>query len=242
MLAYIGMYPSIILCILCNNEIKKREIMVQQEAAPEKLISVWTDTLSGSQDIFANINEQTSIPIISCPANITRNNTPGECGALVTFPPPTVSHNCPSATTVCTPASGSFFPVGITTVTCTAIDPCGGTAQCSFTVTVNDIEPPTITCPANITQVNDPGESGAIVTYPAPVVSDNCPGVTSVCSPASGSFFPIGTTPVTCTATDSSGNTTICSFTVTIINEEPPLIPCPANIINCRLYPNRCCQ
>ncbi|MFD0767385.1 HYR domain-containing protein [Bacillus sp. CGMCC 1.60114] len=197
---------------------------------PEKLISVWTDTLSGSQDIFANIDDQTRTPIISCPANITQNNAPGQCGAVVVFPPPSVNNICPGATVACTPASGSFFPVGTTTVTCMATDPCGGSAQCSFTVTVKDIEPPTIACPANITQVNDPSKCGAIVHYPAPVISDNCPGVTAVCSPASGSFFPVGTTTVTCTATDTAGNTAICSFTVTVKDIEPPTITCSANI------------
>jgi hypothetical protein len=49
------------------------------------------------------------------------------------------------------------------------------------------------------------------------VASDNCPGVTFVCSAASGSTFPIGTTTVTCTATDTSGNTASCSFTVTVL-------------------------
>jgi hypothetical protein len=48
----------------------------------------------------------------------------------------------------------------------------------------------------------------------APVVTDNCPGATFVCAPASGSCFPIGTTTVTCTATDAAGNTATCSFAV----------------------------
>ena len=46
-------------------------------------------------------------------------------------------------------------------------------------------------------------------------MTDNCPGATVVCSPASGSCFPIGSTPVTCTAMDASGNTATCSFAVT---------------------------
>jgi len=57
---------------------------------------------------------------------------------------------------------------------------------------------------------------GAKATY-APVASDNCPGVTFACSPASGSTFPVGTTTVTCTATDTSNNTAQCSFTVTVL-------------------------
>jgi uncharacterized repeat protein (TIGR01451 family) len=77
--------------------------------------------------------------------------------------------------------------------------------------------PPAITCPDDIT--TDPTcPSGAIVTYTAPVGTDNCPGVTTnrTAGPASGSVFPIGTTTVTYTATDGNGQTASCSFTVTV--------------------------
>lgn len=199
---------------------------------PEKLISVWTDTRSNnSQDIFGNISDLERIPTISCPGNITQDNDPGVCGAIVNYPPPTVSTSCPGVTFSCSPASGSLFPVGETIVTCTATNICGGSAECSFVVTVNDVEPPTIICSGNITQDNDSGVCGAIVNYPPPTVNDNCPGATSVCSPPSGSLFPVGTTMVTCTATDAAGNTSApCSFTVTVNDTEPPVITCPADI------------
>jgi hypothetical protein len=138
---------------------------------------------------------------IACPANIVAANDPNQCGAVVTFSP-TAPVACGAV--MCSPASGSLFPVGTTTVACTTA--MGG--NCGFTVTVNDTQPPAITCPANITVV------GTVVTYPPPAASDNCPGVTTSCSPASGSTFPAGATTVTCTATDASGNTATCSFGV----------------------------
>jgi len=164
-------------------------------------------------------------PNITCPANITKSNDPGQCGATVTYPAPTPGG--PSCGTItCSPASGSFFPVGTTTVTCTAT----AGPSCTFTVTVNDTQPPTITCPANITTSNDPNQCGAVVNYPPPTVSDNCPGVgTPICLPASGSFFPVGTTTVTCTVADSSGNTASCTFTITVNDTQPPMITCPPN-------------
>jgi len=61
--------------------------------------------------------------------------------------------------------------------------------------------------------------------------TDNCPGVTYTCSPASGSTFAKGTNSVTCTATDASGNTATCSFSVTVNDTENPVITCPANIV-----------
>jgi uncharacterized repeat protein (TIGR01451 family) len=164
---------------------------------------------------------------ITCPANITKNNDANQCGAVVMFMPTTTGGGC--GTVACSPSSGSFFPKGTTTVTCTTAGP-----SCSFTVTVNDTQPPNITCPANIVHGTDPGVCQAVVTYPAPVVSDNCPGVGApTCSPASGTTFPKGTTTVTCSVKDSSNNMSMCSFTVTVNDTEPPVFPngCPGGII-----------
>jgi hypothetical protein len=148
-----------------------------------------------------------------CPSNVTQSNDPGQCGAIVNYPAPTPGGSgC--GTITCSPASGSLFPVGTTTVTCTAT--AGPT--CSFTVTVNDTEAPAITCPANQTACATPGSAGTVVTYPAPMATDNCPGVTVACVPPSGSTFPPGTSTVTCTATDGSGNTATCSFTIQVFN------------------------
>jgi hypothetical protein len=113
------------------------------------------------------------------------------------------------------------YPLGMTTVVLTVKDPRGATAQCSGTVTVTDNTPPTITCPANITQTaaaTCPFASGTLVNYPAPVVSDNCGVSSTVCTPPSGTTFPVGTTTVTCTVMDTSGNSASCSFTVSVFN------------------------
>jgi hypothetical protein len=137
-------------------------------------------------------------------------------GFLVLRRRPPRNGGCSPVMTTCTPASGSFFPVGTTTVTCIATDAAGNMSPpCQFNVTVNDTEAPTITCPADISVPNDPGQNGAIVNF-TPIVSDNCPGVTFECNPPSGSFFPLGTTTVTCNATDAAGNTASCSFNVTV--------------------------
>ena len=169
------------------------------------------DTIS-IDDVVANC-------VLTCPANVTVPNDPNVCGAVVNYSLPTTSGNC--GTVTCSPPPGSFFPVGTMSVTCTAS---AAPTTCSFTVTVQDTQPPTITCPANVTAGNDPGQCGAAVVYPAPTASDNCPNVNSQCSPASGSFFPVGTTTVSCTATDASGNTATCAFTVTVNDVEPPVI------------------
>jgi subtilisin-like proprotein convertase family protein len=75
-----------------------------------------------------------------------------------------------------------------------------------------------LTCPADINAQAPAGDPGAIVNF-APTVGGSCSSVTSSCLPASGSLFPIGTTPVSCTATDTTtGTTANCTFNVNVAN------------------------
>ena len=134
---------------------------------------------------------------------------------------------------VSVPASGSFFPIGTTTVTSTATDAAGNSASCTFTVRVNDTQAPTITCPANITVTTPVGSCVAAVTYTV-TATDNCPGVTTVRTAglASGANFPIGVTTVTYTATDAAGNVSTCSFTVTVVDAQLPVISTGGQPVN----------
>ncbi|MDB5232420.1 MAG: hypothetical protein JWN76_3225 [Chitinophagaceae bacterium] len=126
-------------------------------------------------------------------------------------------------------ASGSTFPVGVTTNTFTATDESGNSSTCSFTVTVVDNQPPVINCPGNIAVIAS-AANGAVVNYSAPVATDNCSVTTEmIAGKESGSIFPIGVTTVTYRATDPSGNYTDCSFTVTVTGVAP-VISCPENI------------
>ena len=81
---------------------------------------------------------------------------------------------------------------------------------------------PEIDCPADITANNDPGECAAEVSF-APTVTDD-ETISSSCVPASGSSFPVGTTLVSCTATDPFGASDTCSFGVTVLDAEGPTI------------------
>ena len=108
------------------------------------------------------------------------------------------------------------------TATSSIPDPNSGNNTGMATTTV-DPTPPTFTsgCPGAINtaaQAVCPFATSGMATFTTPTANDNCPGVTVACVPPSGSMFPVGTTTVTCTATDTAGNTAICSFQVRVFN------------------------
>jgi hypothetical protein len=104
---------------------------------PEKLVSVWTGIPTDSQDIIADIQElPPRVLDVVCSNDIAVFNDPNQLGAIVIFDDPAVSNSCGDITISCSPPSGSFFPLGTTTVTCTATDENGNTGNCSFNVTV----------------------------------------------------------------------------------------------------------
>jgi hypothetical protein len=164
-------------------------------------------------------------PNITCPSNIVTQPDPGKCTATVMFAP--VATGSCALTTVCTPPSGTAFPIGTNTVNCKATDTSSNSVSGSFTITVvGSTAPPTITCPSNIVTQPDPGKLTATVTF-APLATGSC--VTTVCTPPSGSAFHIGTNTVNCTATDTWSNSVSCSFTITVA--ALPTITCPSNIV-----------
>jgi hypothetical protein len=194
-----------------------------------------TDNLSNAATCSFTVQvTDNELPSIVCPANIVRNNDANQCGAAVTYATPTVADNCSAVTPVRTsgPASGSVFPKGTTMVSWRVTDASGNSAVCGFTVTVNDAQAPTLTCPANQTRSTDPNQCSAAVTYANPTASDNCspaPTVTlqSPANAGSGASFPKGVTVVTWRATDAAGLTKTCTFRVTVNDTQAPNIACP---------------
>ncbi|MFN8777749.1 MAG: HYR domain-containing protein, partial [Flavobacteriales bacterium] len=137
-----------------------------------------------------------------------------------------VEFSCITPTLVSGLASGASFPAGVTTVTYQAADASGNVSTCSFTVTVNDTQSPVITCPANITTTATTGVCTAPVTYSV-TATDNCSStITQTAGLPSGSLFPVGVTTNTFVATDPAGNSTTCTFTVTVTDTEPPVALC----------------
>ncbi len=181
---------------------------------------------------------------IICPTNITVYS----CGTnvVVYYPAPTLT-NCVSGSVVtCVPPSGSSFPPGTNTVTCSVIDPIGGTTDsCTFKVIVTTPpggcgQPCQILCPTDII-VTTCG-TNAVVYYPPPFTENCGTEPTIICTPPSGSTFPLGTNTVTCIVLDGSGGVAaLCEFKVIVLQSpslQPwtvicPPIPASINVTGC---------
>ena len=169
----------------------------------------------------------TTPPALVVPATITVNGD-STGTAVVTFT--ATASDIVSGTIVptCTPASGSRFPAGTMAVSCAAQDAAGNRSTGGFTVTVrNANRPPVVTVPANIT-TEATGPTGAKVSFQATATDPEQGALTPVCAPASGKTFPIGTTTVTCKATDNAGASASASFTITVQDTTPPVFTCAA--------------
>ncbi|MBK8492611.1 MAG: HYR domain-containing protein [Saprospirales bacterium] len=206
---------------------------------------LWTATDDAGNDnycqFYVTVND-TENPVIECPddivVDINGDVTSGEatvlsygpCGLTLSYDAPVGTDNCPNVFTQSLSGLGAgpnyYSYGGFYTETYQAVDAAGNTAECSFTVTIEDPVNPTITCPDDITVQNDPGVCGAEVVYTYPLGFDNCPGYSVVQSagPNSGEYFELGNTYVAFTISDDAGNSLSCSFTVTVIDTEAPVI------------------
>lgn len=154
-------------------------------------------------------------PSLTFPASPVIAEATSVSGAVVTYTVTAIDVEDGTLTPTVTPASGSTFAFGDTTVNVSATDSGGLTTNTSFTVTVRDTTAPVIAAHGNVTaQTTSP--AGTVVTY-TNVVATDAVGVTSLTySQNSGTTFPLGTTIVTNTAADAAGNVSTSTFTVTV--------------------------
>ena len=170
----------------------------------------------------------TTPPVVTVPSNVTVNGT-SAAGATVTFAATATDPDDAAGPVSCSPAAGSVFSYGTTTVTCTSTDTHSNNGSASFTVTVLDVTPPVVTVPGSIT-VNATSPSGAAVTFAVSASDPDDAAGTVACSRASGSTFPIGVTTVTCTSTDTHSNTGSAAFTVTVRSPYTATVQPPINV------------
>lgn len=185
-----------------------------------------TDGFSNTSTCIFNVivEDQTPPAIVGCvPIDITVPAN-AACEATATWTPPTATDNC-SVTLTSTHDPGDTFPFGTTAVTYTAADGDGNIATCTFNVIVKDETNPVFAaCIGTDIVVFTDASCQATATWTPPTATDNCSveSVNSTHTP--GSIFSLGTTQVTYTATDGSGNTATCVFNVVVEDNTPPVI------------------
>jgi len=205
-----------------------------QATSCTQTITVTTDSGDTTPPTFTHVPGPVSVTTNSC-GQIVEESQLGTAEATDT------GNNCSPGSVTITRAGvppGNFFPTGTTTITYTARDAAGNTATATQTVTVteNPAVPPQITAPADVNVSTGPGATscGTVVsdaTLGSATASDNCAGVTVTRTgvPA-GNVFPVGTTIVTYTATDRSGNTASDTQSVTVTDNTPPVVTAPGPV------------
>jgi hypothetical protein len=201
-------------------------IVVSSDAA----IAVDTNTIGSYSVTYTATDDAGNTSMATRTVNVEDNNPPdfGDIPITITFEATssggaTISYDIPDATdetavtVTCIPPPGTVLPVGMQTVTCTATDTSGNSATATFTVEVLDTTPPVISVPDSVF-ADIESSAGAAVDFLASLSATDTvdPSPTLACTPASGSIFPIGTTNVVCTATDSAGNSASDNFDVIV--------------------------
>jgi len=160
-------------------------------------------------------------PVITPQPDIFLNAT-GPSGAIATFSVSAIDDIDGLVPVYCTPASGSLFGFGNTSVNCSSSDNHGNSANITFNINVQDMTPPSITPQSDLT-FEATNSSGAIANFTISA-SDIVDGSTNVsCSPDTNTLFPFGSTLVTCTSSDSRNNTASLNFNVTVVDTISPV-------------------
>jgi hypothetical protein len=172
-----------------------------------------------------------TMPELTLPSGALSAEATSASGAAVSYTASATDAFDGVVDVTCLPGSGSTFPLGATTVSCSAADRAGNVATGSFGVHVVDTTPPNMPdLPDVIGEATSP--TGANVTWPVAYADDLVDGSVLVqCAPPSGSHFALDVTAtVECGATDAAGNTATDAFTVFVDDTTPPAVTVPADL------------
>jgi len=167
--------------------------------------------------------QDTTAPTVNAGPDVTLEATGTSGAAYDVAAQSSATDTCCSVATSVSPAG--VYPLGTTPVTVSATDCSGNTGSATMNVTVADTTPPALNLPANVTV-----EATGLLTpvgLPAATATDIFPVSVSSDSPGA---FPLGTTPVTWTATDANGNVTTGTSTVTVADTTAPTMTAPADL------------
>ena len=197
--------------------------------APDNTSTSQNEVIAGAPGNTCTLDCPSDITTL---ANATHNGNPG---AFVSFSSAEGIGSCGEITS--SQASGSFFPVGTTTIVVTSESGSGG---CSFDVIVVEAGAPTISCPADVTVTAASGETSAAADPGTPTTNPSTDvsisGVRSDNEELTAPY-PVGTTIITWTVTDGVGLTASCTQRVTVNpfgcgnDTENPTITAPADIV-----------
>lgn len=216
-------------------------LTITQDPAPGTMVSgsgPHTVTVSstddagntGSDTVIFTVNDVTA-PTITAPPD---SSASADDNCLAPVPDytatSTTSDNCDSNLTVTqSPEAGTMVGKGPHTVTVTATDDAGNSSNDAVVFTVNDTTAPVISCPANVTANTAPGTCSAAVVPGTATATDNCDSTPTITATRSDgqplvALYPKGTTTITWRATDDDGNYSECAQTVTVVDNEAPVI------------------
>jgi hypothetical protein len=198
----------------------------------------WT-AKDGSQN-FAKVSQTITVvgnvpPVVTPTANIVANTDRGVCFGSVNVGTASVRDDIDGWSLAGVRSDGqplnASYPKGVTTVTWTATDYDYATSSANQTVTVQDKEKPSIVAPTSLSVRTDRGLPSAVVATGSPSVEENCPlvrvdGLRSD-GAALAAAYPVGVTSITWTATDASGNSASAAQTITVRDEEAPVVIVP---------------
>jgi len=196
---------------------------VQQDDGLTEYKVIVSNPIGATASDYAQLTLLDLPPVIVCPEDIMTAQEPGQCGATVAFSV-TATDDRGVVGVTAEPASGSFFQVGATTVTATALDTGGNVSQCTFSVTVTDTEPPVVFTRDLTVQLD---RNGNAVLFAADIdngSADPCGIAVLSLEPSTFDCGDVGMNEVTLTATDGRGNSAAATATVWVQDNIPPTV------------------
>lgn len=163
-----------------------------------------------------------TLPDATCTFNVVVTDNENPVPAIASLPDltdecsvsastPTATDNCAGTVTASTTDPTSYTSQGSFVIHWSYNDGNGNVVTQNQNVIIDDNTNPVINnCPGNITSCNP------VVSWTAPIATDNCGSAALSSNYNPGATFPLGTTTVNYTADDGHGNTAACSFDVTI--------------------------
>ena len=173
--------------------------------------------------------EDTLLPEITAPGDVTGEECTSYQGASPDLGQATASDICDAAPAI-TNNAPAVFPLGTTTVEWLAKDASGNTSSANQTEGVIDTTVPAISAPGDLAGIECTSPQGASPELGQASATDICDAAPTVSNDAPG-VLPLGTNTVVWSASDASGNRNNTNQLVEVVDTTPPLINCPADIV-----------